>query len=348
MSGAWQRCLDAAGAVREGRRVIHFGDPRAETRAALATDAVFDLGHLGLIAARGADVVSFLQGQLTSDVRELSPQHSQLSAWLSPKGRVLVRMRLFRLGDTVYLELPREMLESTLRRLRMFVLRAQVTLDDASEDIARLGIVGAGAAAGVGGLLGCLPDDADGMLSCDDVAVIREHGPRTRYQMVGDEARLLEIWRAALASATLAGAPAWELLDIEAGIANVGPDLADQFLPQMLNLDRVGGVSFHKGCYVGQEIVARTHYLGRLKRRLYLAHASPAAAPRPGETLAGGGGESAGQIVNVQPGPEGGYHVLAVIPTDTARVAGAQPIHLADGTPLVLDPLPYALEDSKQ
>ncbi|MDX1435130.1 MAG: folate-binding protein, partial [Gammaproteobacteria bacterium] len=176
------------------------------------------------------------------------------------------------------------------------------------------------------------------------VTVIREQGARERYQLLGPESALVELWRGALTSAVPAGADAWELLDIEAGIADIGPALADQFLPQMLNLDRVGGVSFDKGCYVGQEIVARTHYLGRLKRRLYRGHADAPAAPRPGESLAGGEGEPAGQIVNAQPAPGGGYRVLAVIPIDVAR-GGAGRLHLADGTPLALEPLPYAIED---
>ncbi|MDX1433772.1 MAG: folate-binding protein, partial [Gammaproteobacteria bacterium] len=165
MSNAWQRCLDDAGAVREDGRIAHFGDPRAEARAALEGNAIFDLGHLGLIAAHGADVESFLQGQLTSDVRALSPARSQLSAWLSPKGRVLARMRLFRIGDVTYLELPRELVASTLQRLRMFVLRARVTLDDASGQLVRMGVAGDAVSRWLAQTLGALPAEADGVTS---------------------------------------------------------------------------------------------------------------------------------------------------------------------------------------
>jgi len=338
MSDDWNAFLAGRGAVRRGATIAHFGDPAGEARAALDADIVTDLGHLGLISVSGEDTVTFLQGQLTSDVAEITPERAQVSAWCSPKGRVLATFLVFRHADSLVLQLPRELLDGTLARLRMFVLRADAALEDASERWARIGACGPRVEKRLAEELGAIPRSVDGVLRTPKATVIRLRGVRPRFEVVASPAEMPALWEACREVADAAGADAWELLDIEAGVPTVREATADVFLPQMLDLPRLGGVSFTKGCYVGQEVVARTEHLGRLKRRLYLAHAGGAATPRPGEPVLGpdDDAQAAGRVVQAQPVPDGGYDLLAVIHIETAEAAPTGGLRLESGAALEL------------
>jgi folate-binding protein YgfZ len=211
----------------------------------------------------------------------------------------------------------------------------------------RMGFVGERVESCLKDALGDLPEHADALRSVQDLTVIRLRGRRPRYEIVGEPEAIASLWNTCRRVAVAAGADAWELLDIEAGIASVGPDTSDAFLPQMLNLDRIGAVSFTKGCYVGQEIVARTQHLGRIKRRMYRAHWNGGSSIGPGDTLEGCGDPASprAQIVNAKALPDGGFDLLAVIPIDVAGSVPASGFALRDGSRLTLEALPYALED---
>ena len=337
--------LEVAVLEDDGTRVAHFGVPQDEARAAVSGEAVFDLRHLGVITVDGEDAVDFLQGQLANDVSEVTDTRAQTSAWCSPKGRVLARLLVFRHRRRFGLELPRSILDRTLQRMRMFVLRARVTMEDAGESLAIMGVVGDAAAAPVAKAVGELPAEPDAVRATEDLTVIRLLGSRPRYQVVGAPDAVGALWNACRAGARPAGADAWDLLDIEAGVANIGPDTSDAFVPQMINLDRIGGVSFTKGCYVGQEIVARTQHLGRIKRRMYRARREADPALAPGDILEGAGSfaQTRAHVVDARPAADGGLEVLAVMPIEDADAAGTA-LPLRDGTRLVFLPLPYTLE----
>ena len=324
-------------------------DASAEALAALSGNAIFDLRHFALIAVHGDDAEDFLQGQLTNDVGEVTATRAQPSAWCSPKGRVLTCFLVFRHDGRLLLQLPDTLLEQTLKRLRMYVLRAKATLESADDALARFGLVGEDTESCLRDLLGDLPEHTDDVRCFDHVTVIRLRGRRPRYEIVGAHEDVAPVWDACHQVAMSAGADAWELLDIEAGIANIGPDTSDSFVPQMLNLDRIDGVSFTKGCYVGQEIVARTQNLGRIKRRMYRTHWNGAAtaAIRAGDTLQSSthAASPKAQVVNAKAVPSGGFDVLAVIPIEVAASAPETGFALDDGTRLTLEALPYALED---
>ncbi len=339
--------LQAAGVVRDASRIKHFGDPSAEARAALDGDAVFDLRHLALIAVDGDDAEDFLQGQLTSDLPERAGMRARPSAWCSPKGRVLTCFLVIPHHGHLLLQLPQSLLEQTLKRMRMFVLRANVTLEDASAAWMCMGLVGSGAETCLQDAFGALPETSDALRSVDGVTVIRLRGRRPRYGIVGEPAAVARLWNTCRRVAAPAGADAWELLDIEAGVANIGPATHDAFVPQMINLDRIGAVSFTKGCYVGQEIVARTQHLGRIKRRMYRAHWNGASAIGPADTLVGSGAPASfkAKIVNAIAVPDGGFDLLAVIPIDAAGAVPAGGVALDDGTRLTFETLPYSLDD---
>jgi hypothetical protein len=325
-------------------RVLHFGNPDSERRAAADSDILADLSHLALLRAEGAEAQTFLQGQLSNDIRQVSEARTQLSAYCNPKGRMLAIFHIIQRGEAYYLQLPAELAESTLKRLRLFILRAKVKLEPADAELARIGLSGPRADALLRGLLGNAPANAYDCLTVGEVTVIRLPGPHARFELLAPPARLIPIAQALATHTTRVGAGPWAWLDIMAGIPAILPGTVEEFVPQMANLELVGGVSFNKGCYPGQEIVARMHYLGRLKQRLYRAHVTAPSAPRPGDKLyaPGSGEQAAGQVVDAQAAPAGGQDLLAVIQIE-AVIRGELRLGGLEGEKLALRDLPYDL-----
>ena len=283
----------------------------------------YDLSHLGLIAVRGDDAVTFLQGQLTNDVRAVSDTHSQLSSHCSPKGRMLALFRVLRLGDAIVLQLPRERVADTLKRLRLFVMRAKVTLEDQSDGPIRIGVAGSGAVGALAALGLALPELDNALAVTDEVTVLRLPAPVPRFELIGPFERLAPLWDALTPNSVMGDTDAWALLDIRAGIPTVYNTTVETFVPQMVNMQLIDGVSFDKGCYVGQEVVARMRYLGTLKRRMYLAEVESPTPPQPGDELHSAGSTSeqgAGRVVDARPIGGGRYALLAVVEIAAAEV----------------------------
>jgi tRNA-modifying protein YgfZ len=336
----WTAFLLARGAAFDADAVSAFGDGPGERVAARDAAVVCPLGPLGALSVRGPDAASFLQGQLSNDVTALAPGSGQLSAWCSPKGRVLANFTLRCIaGDHFELLLPRLLLDSVQRRLAMFVLRAKVTLGDASEAAIRIGVGGPAAAARIAELGAAAPPPLRWTaIEGGSVAAL----PGSRFIASVDPAAAPGLWERLAGVARPAGFPCWRWLTIRAGVPVILPPTQDQFIPQMLNLDVLGGISFHKGCYAGQEIVARTQYLGRLKERLALAHAQ--SAPVPGTRLyaTAFGDQACGTVINAVAAPGGGADLLCVAQL-VASAAGELRAEAADGPALALLPLPYAV-----
>lgn len=345
MDADWQSFLIGAGAVFSGGRLSHFNTLREESQAALVGDIVVDLSHLGLIGVGGTNAAAFLQGQLTNDIHNVSEARGQLSACCSPKGRVLACLLVFALADSYFLQLPRELLDSILGRLRLFVLRSRVTLTRANDTLILIGLSGWNAHSKLQQTLGAVPKENDDIVQSSPFTVIRVRGERPRYEILGPRGRMRELWTAVAEVACPAGPGAWSLLDIHSGVPTIVRDTAGAFLPQMLNWDALSGISFTKGCYTGQEIVARTQYLGEIKRRLYRARVEGIAVVRPAMPLVVANGQAArnvGQVVNAEPQPGDAWDLLAVIATEEAARETIQ-LHDDRGPALKLLPLPYAI-----
>ncbi len=339
MNPQWKTFLESRSAKIDDQGNVTFpGAPHS------AECALCDLSRLALIAVTGADAEHFLQGQLTNDVRELSATHTQLSAACSPKGRILTAFRALRLDDTIYLQLPRTKLEATLQRLRMFVLRAQVRLEVA-DDLVVLGLAGACADALLATDFDALPALENDVARRGTLTAIRMAGATPRFQVVGPTKTVADLWDRLAPEATVVNPDYWRLLDIRAGIPSVYPETTDAFVPQMVNLQHIDGVSFTKGCYTGQEIVARMQYLGKLKRRMYRAEVTADTAPRPGDELhsaTSSSEQAAGRIVDVCPTGGGRYELLAVVEIAAAE---ADDVRLgADGPRLSLAEPPYGFD----
>ena len=342
----WKSFIRNQGAVLEGERVAHFGNPAQERRAAAEGNVIADLSDLALIRARGEDALNFLNGQLSNDVRQVDAAHSQLASWCSPKGRMLVIFRIFRRGSDYLLQLPAVLEESMLKRLRMFVMRAKVTLDSMDAELVSIGLSGPDAEKIVRETAGFAPNGGNACETRDEISVLSLPGPYPRFQIIASAGAAMKLWGGLKAKATPVGPPVWAWLDIMAGIPTVYPETSEAFVPQMANLEIVGGVHFKKGCYPGQEIVARMQYLGKLKQRMYRAHIDTELV-RPGNAIYAPDlpGQSAGTVVDAQKAPEDGYDLLAVVQISSAT-NGMLHLGSADGPQLALHSLPYSLSAS--
>ncbi len=336
----WKAFLEDFGAEIEGDEVQSFGNPDLERRVVMTGDVIADLSFLGMIEAFGEDAATFLQGQITQDVRLVDEAHSLLGAYCNAKGRAIATFRLFKRDGAFYLLLPRSVLLPALKRLRMYVLRARVTLEDASDAFIRIGLSGPKAEREIEEALGPPPEKVDEVRHYGTISALRIPGPHPRFILVGDDLEAMEkLWTALDVRCAPVGAGPWRLLDILSGLPHVYPETAEAFVPQMLNLDALGGISFKKGCYTGQEVVARTQYLGKLKRRMYLAHAEGDRPLRPGDPIFQGE-EQVGTVVDAEPFPDGGYELLAVIQIEAAERGHLHALE-PGGPPLLLRTLPY-------
>ncbi len=336
MNPIWQDHLIKAGAQIENGRVVHFGHPEQELQTAQSGTVIADLSHLGIIGVGGEDSQTFLQGQTTNDVR-LAADRAQHNSLCTPKGRMLATFLLWRDEDGYLLQLPAELQAGIQKRLTMYVLRSKVKIRDAGAETVRFGMAGADAESLLQTLLGPLPQEALGVARHGGTTVVRL-GP-ARFEIVATSEQAPGLWDELSNTATPAGSACWEWLEIQAGIPVILPATQEQFTPQMANFEALGGVSFTKGCYTGQEIVARTQHLGKVKRRLYLAHIDADSAPQPGDELSDGN-QAAGMVVNAQPAPGGGFDLLAVIPTEAAESDGIRWL-FPDGPALRFLALPY-------
>jgi tRNA-modifying protein YgfZ len=336
---SWTEILARRGATLDDARVTRFTAPEDELAAARDAAVICDLTPLAALRAAGPDAAAFLQGQLTSDVAALEAGSAQYSAWCSPKGRMLANFLLLRTGDTTFeLLLPASMIDAVRKRLTMFVLRSKVTIDDMSVESVRIGVGGPTAAAA----LRAASVDAPEPFRCRAleggliVAV-----PGGRFIALMQPAFAEKFWDRVSSAARPAGFPVWQWLTIRAGIPIVTAATSDQLVPQMANWDALDGVSFRKGCYTGQEIVARTQYLGRLKERTFLAHVD-APAPAPGDKLYSSafGEQSCGMVLNGAASPGGGSDFVAAVQIASVQ-GGDLRIGSPNGTPVALLPLPY-------
>jgi folate-binding protein YgfZ len=340
MNSQWKNFLESNSATIQQDGMVRFGQLEQAPACALC-----DLSYLGLISVSGPDAADFLQGQFTNDIRELGEDNCQLSAYCNPKGRMFANFWLFRQGDAIFMQLPRETLGPVLKRLSMFLLRSKATLTDVSDELVRIGMVGEQAESQLQNHFAALPDRPSQLIHQEGLTLLRLPGLTPRFEIIGEAGAIAALW-GSLGGTTPTDSSYWPLQDIRAGIPTVYAATAEAFIPQMVNMQLVQGVSFTKGCYCGQEIVARTQYRGTLKRRMYLAHVTGDRRPLPGEELTSPSAEHdqmAGQVVDAQPAPEGGYDALVM-----AQIAGfeANDIRLGDNGPLLeLGTPPYPFED---
>ncbi len=340
MNQDWQTFLTTQQAAIIDGVVQSFGNQSAEFKHAESDTVLCDLSQYGLLRVSGEDAQSFLQNLLSNDIRNVDATHAQLSSFNTAKGRMLAVFTIWREGEDYLLQLPVAILETLRKKLSMYVLRAKVKISDASNERICLGLSGKNAATLLKQLAVALPQQEMGCVQHTALHILQLSA--TRFQLTTTMAQAQVLWATLSKDAHPVGSVCWDWLSIRAGIPSIVPQTQEQFVPQMANLDTLGGINFKKGCYPGQEIVARMHYLGKLKRRMYLAHLNGDDAPQAGEELFSDdmAGQASGMIANVAPAPAGGYDLLAVIQTSSAE---GYKIRTAKGAELNFLPLPYTL-----
>jgi len=331
---SWQQFLSGQGAT------VQDGIIRFPGRAKADDSIIADLSHYGLLSLEGEDAVTFLQGQVTNDVKKLDGNISHYSGYCSPKGRLLALFLAFAQDGRLYLQFDRGLLEPIAKRLRMYVLRSKVVIADRSDDTVRIGIAGNAAETALNTRFSHIPKTEYAQVSQDGIIIIRLPGTLPRYELLSPAAQAAELWTALREHLVPADKADWDWREIQAGIPEIVGATQEAFVPQMVNLDLLNGISFKKGCYTGQEIIARTHYLGKVKRRTHLAHIAVDAAPAAGEEIVDADGIAAGQIVRSAPNPTGGQDVLAELRLESVEAGGLT----WQGQELALLSLPYALE----
>src|ERR1700690_3471227 len=268
----------------------------------IASASASRLTHLVVLLFTGPDALGFLQGQLSNDTQRLTGNGSLLAAYSSAQGRVLALIYLLAHSSGVLAVLPREILRPTMESMRKFVMRAKVQIEDAGDSLA------------VGGRLGA-PPQSSGYIEADGVGVAPVAGDASRHWLI---AAAQEFASADAADAQRAEHE-WRLADIRAGLPQIYAATSEAFVAQMLNLDLLDGISFTKGCYTGQEIIARTQHLGRIKRRLYRLRL-PRGEWRIGQSLRLSDGRT-GRLTEIARVGDG-FEALAVLGLRDATAAG--------------------------
>jgi|WetSurMetagenome_2_1015567.scaffolds.fasta_scaffold10186_6 tRNA-modifying protein YgfZ len=335
MKMQWKAYVESLNAQFDTQGVVaHFGKGISETKLALEQSVWYDLSTLGIIEISGEDAQTFLQGQFTNDVKQVSLEKSQFTAWCNAKGRVLATFYLWKKEDIFYLILPQSSIPFVLRRLAMYVLRSKVKLHEITNETHVIGLSGE-----IGKQLG-FPESKNSVIFQDDIHVLCLSGNVSKWLLISSPENLQKFTQTLDKSIVPIGTPAWKLLEIIDGIPQITPPTADAFTPHMLNLQLIEGVSFKKGCYTGQEIVSRTQYLGKVKRRIYLAKIA-SDCPNIGETIIIEGEENTAQVINVAPHYDGHCYVLVVVSNAAVE---ANNVRLQNGIPLIFLDLPYVVK----
>jgi folate-binding protein YgfZ len=343
MNQAWQNFLEGRGARMQTGEPAHFGDPQGELAATQSGTILAPLAHFGLIRCSGEDAPNFLHNLLTNDVNHLQDGQAELNGFCSAKGRMLADFLMWRDGHDYFLRLSTDIQPAIQKKLGMYVLCLKVKLADAGSEFVLLGVAGREADSAVRAVANEVPAEPLRVERFGEGCLIRIDAQRFVLAVRNEAAEAL--WAKLSAAARPVGTDAWRWLDITTGISHITAPTQEEFVPQMVNFDLIGGVSFTKGCYPGQEVVARTKYLGRIKRRMYRIHVPGVACPQAGTDLFSADlpDQSCGKVVNAAAAPGGGCEALAVLIMASA-VAGEVRLGAVDGPKVELRSLPYAME----
>ncbi len=332
----WKDVLIDSGAQFSDDTLVSFDDTNKTNNTLQQGDVMCDLSQVGIIRVTGDDATDFLQNQLTNDINLVTESKGQLSAWCNPKGRTIATFIIHKRQDAYYLTLSKDLMGYVLKRLSMYVMRSKVVLEDVTESLVHFGFAGSPAT------LECLSSANDWKLNSENyssvidgnVSIIKIPSPAgenasSRYEVIGELEDATRLWNSLRAYAQPVNSDTWSYLNIASGLPVVSADSQEAWIPQMLNLQIIDGVSFKKGCFPGQEIVARLKYLGKNKRRAFRLELDTDTLPTVGELIvAEGESAEAGKVLNAALNPEGKVEVLAVL-----KIAMAdKPLSLGDVT----------------
>ncbi|MEB8433002.1 folate-binding protein YgfZ [Cocleimonas sp. KMM 6892] len=308
------------------------------------TKVLADLSGRGLLEVSGEDAETFLQNQLTNDIRNVNETTHQESAWCSPKGRIIANFRVFKRGDSFLLDLSADLLEHVIKKLRMYVMMSKVTIDDVSDSLVHFSYSGQGADTELNNILGDLPKAPTESIQSGSLSVLAIAGANTRFDIFGEVEDCKSLWQKLNNDAVVAPSTHWDYLNIQAGIPMISAESTEAWIPQMVNYIHIGGVDFKKGCYPGQEVVARLNYLGKTKRRMYHIVADTASALAVGSAVKSEKDTEAGKVLTSVINPEGKAEALVILKIAEATKPLTVSVDNQEANVHFLD-LPYVVED---
>ncbi len=330
---------------KDWKEFLSENNTNFESITTISKEMLFDLSDQGLIKVSGEDAESFLQNQLTNDIRNVTETTHQASAWCSPKGRIIANFQIFMRDGSYFLTVSADLIEHVIKKLRMYVMMSKVTVEDMTKSTVHFGYVG-----DLQTIIDDAPSTPNQTLQYNNLSILRLADNEPRYEIFGVLDKNIDnikdakqLWEQCATDAIVVDNNGWSYLNIAAGLPNISEASSEAWVPQMVNYIAIGGVDFKKGCYPGQEIVARLNYLGKTKRRMYRLQINIDKLPTIGDAISSDSDKEAGKILNVAINPDGNIEALAIIKiaeTDSA-------LTLADntGTAITLLELPYSMDN---
>jgi tRNA-modifying protein YgfZ len=315
-------------------------DNNTDLDAQLAQSILVEINCTGVLTVSGEDALRFLQGQTTCDMRDVSHTHSTLGAFCTPKGRVFANFRAFKIADTFYLHMDKSIVESTRLALDKYIRFFKALMTNESKQWTCFGVAGIQAEEVLKTVFTNIPEAINAVIEIKSGMIIRLPNTQPRFEVWLNDVATADEYRQLLSTELKIASPSiWNLLNIRAGLAYITIETVEAFTPHMINYQAVGGISFTKGCYTGQEIVARTHYLGKLKKHLYRLSVNTTELPITGSAVIQNG-QPVGEVVNAVMVNANTVELLAVIQQQSIETGGLS----INGQEATILTLPYSLE----
>lgn len=343
MKAAWKAFLIDQGAEFDGTELVSFGNANRERRIAPQGAVLSNLSDRGLLEVSGEDAATFLQNQLTNDITNIDSKTHQLTAWCNPKGRVIANFRAFVRDDKIFLILSKDLIETVTTKLSRYIMMSKVTLTDATDNLVHFGYAGEHAERDLELILENVPKAPNETLNLGNLSILRLPGETPRFEVYGDVTEAMDLWSKCNVRAAPVSSQAWDFMNIRAGRPVVTLASSEAWIPQMLNMTHIDGVDFKKGCYPGQEVVARLNYLGKTKRRMYLMEIQTDKVPGTNASIVNAEGTEVGQVLNAVINPDDLVECLAVM--KIADTESEMFLESAEGAAIRLLALPYSVDD---
>ncbi|MGK0269400.1 MAG: folate-binding protein YgfZ [Cocleimonas sp.] len=328
-------------------QLVSFGNPDDEKNISSQDALLSNASERSLIKINGEDAESFLQNQLTNDIRNVTDTSHQASAWCSPKGRIIVNFRIFKRDGDFYLALSGDLIEHVMKKLRMYVMMSKVVIEDVTDKVINFTFAGKQADTLIQEMLSItIPSDAE-TIQHNSITLVRtvisNSESNSRFDVFAEDiGEAKALWSQCREKSLAVSGKGIRYLDIIAGNPEITAASSEAWIPQMVNYIHINGVDFKKGCYPGQEVVARLNYLGKTKRRMYRLQINSDQLPAIGATIKSDKDAEAGKVLNAVLNADGKIDALAVL--KIADATNSLTLVANDATITLLD-LPYSISD---
>ena len=339
MNNDWKNYLLSQNIDDENKATHH--------QKAASSTILCDLSQYSTLVVAGDDAISFMQGQFTNDVAQIDDNSSQLNGFCNKKGRMVANFRLFKQQQNYFVSIRDDLVDLSIEHLQNYILRAHVAVQDISEQLIHLGLCGEKATELLSSFIEDINEDIDSVSYNNDYIAIRVAGAQPRYEVFCPLQQAKDLWEKLASQVDIVSSSSWDYLHIQEGLPFIDSHSSGDFVPQMANMELINGVSFTKGCFTGQEIVARMHYLGKLKKRCYKIHIDTEDKPQAGDKLFAENaraGQNTGSIIMTEKSLESGYDALAVI--QIADTKSKLFLNGADGPVVTVGRLPYSFDNA--